>query len=257
MLEETRLAYERCADAFIPDWKSLDKNILVKRAIIVENEALKNAYISAIMLKYWYKLTSYYYKTRYVTCPEDVHEWLTSAVMYAINNQPWENPKSSIYQDENGPDKVINRCMESRRVTFYQQLNRYKRKINSGVISLDNLVEEFRDSVLPEAHDTNNTEIYDIINTFIADKDYITVFILDTIFYVEVPKEDMLVPKFVSKIRETSDNYLTNLANKYGIAPKELIEYFAKFRSLSDYKLKRKVEYYLLRLKLLIKDGEI
>ena len=82
---------------------------------------MKDAYIAAIMLRYWNKLDSYYYKCKLVITPEEVHTWLTIAVMYAINKKPWENPKMGIYNDETGPDKVINRIIESKRLTFYQQ----------------------------------------------------------------------------------------------------------------------------------------
>lgn len=257
MLNDVKLAYESCADSFVPNWRNMSKNELVRKASLESDKATREGYISAIMYLYWNKLVSYYYKSNYTTYPEDVHEWLVNSVMYAINNKPWENPSSSIYNDENGPDKVINRCMESRRKTYYQQLNRYNRKINSDTISLDGLVEEYKDSVMPETVDANNSEIYDLCKKYFTNKDYITGFILDTIYFVEVPNDDMIVPRFAAKIRKVSDEYLSKLSSRYEVDYDALLECFRTHQAMSNYMLRKKVEYYILRIKTLIEEGEL
>ena len=147
MLDEYKKLYEEIATAGLPEWKTINKNELIKTASYLENGYLKDSYVAAIMLNYWNKIGKFYSKCKLVTSPEDIHTWLTISVLYALDRKPWESENSSIYNDPNGPDKVINRCMECRRITFYQQLNRYNRKINSAILSLDSLVEDYKDQI--------------------------------------------------------------------------------------------------------------
>ncbi len=181
MLENTKEAYLACANMYVPDWKMMSKNVLAFEALEKKNSKEYDGYVSALMLKYWSKMISYYHKCKLVATAEDAHTWLVQAVMYALDNHPWTNPKSSIYQDKNGPDKVINRVIESRRKTFYQQLNRYNRKINSAILSLDNLYEDMLDTYTPLCEDEHPFIIDDLIIRAFKEKDYFFAFLVDAI----------------------------------------------------------------------------
>jgi hypothetical protein len=76
---------------------------------------------------------------------------------------------------------------------------------------------------MPETVDANNSEIYDLCKKYFSNKDYITGFILDTIYFVEVPSDDLIVPRFAAKIRKVSDKYLSNLSNRYEIDYDDLL----------------------------------
>ena len=181
MLEEFKAIYEESANLYVDDWKTINKNDLVRSAIENKHTHYYDSYISAIMLRYWGKMTAYYHKCKLVATPEDVHMWMTQAVMYAVDNHPWNNPKSSIFEDPNGPDKVINKVFESKRITFYQQLNRYNRKINSAILSLDSLTEEMLDAYTPMCEDEHTFIMDDLIIRAFKEKDYFFAFLVDAI----------------------------------------------------------------------------
>jgi hypothetical protein len=181
MLEEIKRIYEDSASLYVNDWKSMNKNDLIRSAIENVHTSHFDSYISAIMLRYWGKMTAYYHKCKLVATPEDVHMWMTQAVMYAVDNHPWDDPKSSIYKDKNGPDKVINRVFESRRLTFYQQLNRYNRKINSVILSLESLTEDMLDTYTPMCEDEHTFIMDDLIIRAFKEKDYFFAFLVDAI----------------------------------------------------------------------------
>ena len=181
MLEDIKNSYMECATLLVPDWKSMSKNTLAFEAVDKRHSQYFDGYVSALMVKYWGKMVAYYHKAKLVATPEDVHTWLVNAIMYALDKHPWTNPKSSIYQDKNGPDKVINRVIESRRKTFYQQLNRYNRKINSNMLSLDALSECMLDTYTPMCEDEHDFIIDDLVTSAFAVKDYFFAFMVDAI----------------------------------------------------------------------------
>lgn len=181
MLEETKKIYEECANLYAENWKTLNKNDLIRIAIKHKNTTKYDSYISAIMLRYWAKMNVYCQRCKLVATPEDVHMWMTQAVLYAVTKHPWTNPNSSIFEDPNGPDKVINRVFESKRLTFYQQLNRYNRKINGGILSLDSLSEETLDTYTPSCEDEHTFIINDLIVRAFEEKDYFFSFLVDAI----------------------------------------------------------------------------
>ena len=97
MLDEYKKLYEEVATAGLPEWKTINKNDLIKTASYLENGYLKDSYVAAIMLNYWNKIGKFYSKCKLVTSPEDIHTWLTISVLYALDHKPWESEKSSIY----------------------------------------------------------------------------------------------------------------------------------------------------------------
>ena len=258
MLEGNKRIYEATAKSLIPDWEDINKNELIIRASKCEDESMRDAYIAAIMLRYWSKMERYYYKCQLVTSPEDIHTWVTMAVLYALENKPWENPDSSVYQDPNGPDKVMNIYIESRRLTFYQQLNRYKRKINSAIGSLDSLVDDFKDVFMPTYNDEYDFVYNQIVADYFTKKDYFIAFMMDAILYEDVMSDGLLNRrKLASHIRNIDDEFCKIFAERYNI-PLDYVKYSTQFvTKLSSYNMNKKIEYGLARLEKVIKEGEI
>ena len=256
MLNENKLIYQELADSLIPDWKEKDKNQLVIEAGNCTDTRLKDAYIAAIMVKYWNKLDNYYYKCKLVTTPEDIHTWLVMAVTYAVDEKPWEDPNQSIYGDKNGPDKVINRIIESKRLTFYQQLNRYKRRINSAIISLDSLVDEYKDVFAPSYSDGNNIEYDTLVIHYFNVKDYFMAFLIDAIMYEDVMDDKGLSKrKFSSHLRNLDDIFCETFSSRYKLPFEDVKNSITYVNNLSNYNLKNKIEYNLIKLKNVMKEG--
>ena len=128
MLEDYKELCRKSADV-IPDWRSMSKNDLCRGYVANKgNSRLQDAYMSAILYRYWSLISKYYYQRQNCASPEECYTWLVDSVLCCVNLASWENPESSIYKDPNGPDKVINRCMKCARLTYYQFINRKKRK---------------------------------------------------------------------------------------------------------------------------------
>ena len=249
MLEENKRLYEEVADVIIPEWRKLNKNDLIRKAVEVGPKSyLYDGYISAIMYKYWNKIDSYYYRCKFVTTPEDIHTWLASSVMYAIEHHAWDDPTKAIYNDPNGPDKVVNRSMECRRLTFYQQLNRYNRKINSDALSLDSLTDDYKDFVMPTENNSVEVEYHDMISRYFNSGEKIIAFILDAIMYEDIFGDDIEIKRLYSHLRKFDDIDTRIFSDRYGLEVNLVGEAMHELQSMSVNKFKKTVEYNLLRL---------
>lgn len=145
MLEEYLKLYETQA-SLIENWKKINKNVLCKLCIENENNPrMYEAYLSAIVARYWKSMSKLYTSCKFGVSEEECYQWLIDSVLYALDHRSWEDPNSSIYNDPNGPDKVINRCMKSRRLTHYQLLNKDKRVANLNTISIEAAEDDFGD----------------------------------------------------------------------------------------------------------------
>lgn len=254
MLNENRLIYEEIANLSVPNWKDEDKSELIRIASELPNGPERDSYVAAIMLRYWNKLSRFYSKCKLVATQEDVHMWLTMAVLYALDNKPWNNPESSIYGDKNGPDKVVNRVMECRRITFYQQLNRYNRKINSAILSLDSLTEDFKDMVMPTYEDSTLIEIFDLVCSKFNQGEHMMAFILDAIISHNLKNREEDYKKFVTYLRKMNESFCTEFSGRYDLPVEAVVEAANKVNLMSNVDLRKRVEYNLIRLKNLVKE---
>lgn len=191
MLDEYKELCRRAATA-APDWETLSKNDLCRAYVTNKgNPVLQNAYLSAILYRYWNLIPKYYYQSSNCVSPEECYGWLVDSVSCCVNLAAWENPKSSIYNDPNGPDKVINRCMKCARLTYYQFINRKKRRDDFGLLSIDDLKEQYGNGA-PEPEDLEQE--YDISLLLIKDyvvnefnkKNYFVSFLIYFILYANV-----------------------------------------------------------------------
>ena len=251
MLEGNKELYQQCADDMIPNWKSMTKNQLVRLYIQTDDERMKDGIMSAIMLKYWTKILNYYWKCKLVISPEDSHFWMVQSILYAIEHRAWENPNSTIYNDPNGPDKVINRCMESKRLTFYQQLNRYKRKINGGIASLDTIADDYKDSYIPSILLDNSIEIIEMVVRLAESNDVLSAVILDLVLNEFVYDEDGTLnkKKLSLSVRKIDDDYIKEFIDRYSIDEEIVYKGYKAIKELSTYIINRRIDYAMLKLK--------
>jgi len=254
MLEEYKKIYEASADLYVPNWRNINKNILVKQAIECANTPSEDGYIGAIMLKYWEKMLKYYRWCKLVITPEDAHCWLTQAVMYAIEQHPWTREKSSIYDDPNGPDKVINRVLESKRVTFYQQLNRYNRKINSSTVSLNLLVDLYGDGLDGPITTSDETLVMidELILNFFKSKEYFLAFLVDSIVY-EGYELDNHSKKLVTHLRVMSDEYCDTFSIRHCLPLSRVVKASTYITRMTRFRIKNKLKSSVFELQKFLK----
>ena len=263
MLDEYKESFRQCAD-LVEGWQELSKNDLCRK--YVENKGnplIQNSYFSAIMYRYWGLISKYYYMSDNVASPETCYEWLEDSVYGCLKATSWEREDSSIYKDPNGPDKVINRCMKCARLTYYQFINRKKRKDDFGLLSLEEIIELFgttleeTSGVNPE-EETTGWAIYTYIQTLFNNKDYFVAVMLDCIksqdvFDVVQAKDNSVSVKFnirkLTKCLTTiGADYISHFASTYDFLYEEVEQGCSYIKCLKPQIIKAKIVTCLERL---------
>lgn len=241
MLNSYKKVYSQNADRLIKeDWRHMDKNQLVNKYIEVEeDEELAEAYLCAIICRYWGALNKYY-SMSYKSVPDITiyHDWLVQAIMRAIKNRKWKDPENKLYNDPAGPDKVINRCLISERLIYYQGANTFKRKGNYKNESLDKLQDELGEdpsilSHIDERLDGGSISITNLVKDTFNNKDYVLSFMIDGIINADVfdkkDQEDVRESTFSKKkllkhLRNIDENYCKIFSTNMNIPLKEVRE---------------------------------
>lgn len=190
MLDEIKKTYLQYANN-IQNWKTMNKNELANLYIDNEHDDLKrNWYFSALMLRYWNVVLKFIRDSKFLHLDDDdFTSWLSESISIALKYRRWRDPSFSISKDPNGPDKIINRCIFSTRMRYYQYYNWSSRCINYGPASfesIDRQIELYGDSAeaLTQNHDTVEISSADeLIHYFINKHDIITAIILDFIAF--------------------------------------------------------------------------
>ena len=168
-LNEYKRYYEKEASN-IPDWRNINKNKLVNSFIKNENnKELANSYLAAIICKYWGNIDKLYNNSKSSSVTrEDCYEWVIDAIMYALTKRKWLDPSNKLYNDPNGPDKVINRCIVSERKIFYQSSNYDCRKVNYATFSTDQIIEENENNSLLLSNKNDYADIDESVDDLIV-----------------------------------------------------------------------------------------
>ena len=260
MLDDYKKLYEQQAN-IIPNWKKMDKNELCNLYLDnYRNETLRQAYISAIIARYWSLIPKYYGQSQNVATCEDVYEWLVDSIMYALRHKSWRRKGSSIYNDPTGPDKVINRCMKCRRLTYYQSINRQKRKDGALMESLDALKDEVGDGM--EIQDESVEQGYSfIIDNYIEKyydaKEYFIAVMMHCIAYDDVfSYDDELkcstfdLQKLTRRILSIDDDFHKSFAEIHGYEFEKVKRNWDMYYSgLSAKAVQERTQNYLRKLK--------
>lgn len=216
-LEVYRKAHEVKA-SIIDGWKTMNKNDLVNKYIEVENnKELADAYMSAILCRYW-GIISFYRKMSYRSVHDDTiyYDWLVTSVMRAIDKRRWKDPENKLYIDPNGPDKVINRCLRCARLGWYQQANRPGKKANHVTESIDKASEG---GVLPDFSDNeesiNSVSVSDLVERFLKKGEFVSAFavsgiVTQNVFDITVEEGK----KYLCFNKKKLVKYLYNLSDK-------------------------------------------
>lgn len=264
MLSDIRRTYEEQANK-ISDWKHIDKNELINLYILHENDSLRDVYLSAIILRYWNAINKYYTSSYKSASIQDCYDWLIHAVLYALKNRKWLDPNNKLYNDPTGPDKVMNRCIASSRLIFYQASNNDVRKINFNLASAEALIEEYGDGAFPSIDDDSLPLVEDPVNDIIIkafnNKDYFMAFMVDRIAHYDVfdaTKDDKgytyteFNPKKLARyMRSMDSNYLTDFTKHFKFNKDEVNAAALSCMSLSRVRTKSSI---IRNLKLLSKN---
>jgi hypothetical protein len=104
------------------------------RAVDTEDETLKNIYISALILRFWYTIDKMYKSN--TVAPHLEHEdffwWLYEAIEYACKYRGWQDASKKL-----NAQQCINKCIETIKLQKYYDLRLDKRKVVNHCCSLD------------------------------------------------------------------------------------------------------------------------
>ena len=103
-------------------------------AVDNNDEALKNIYISALILRFWYTIDKMY-KSNTVAPSleyEDFFWWLYEAIEYACKYRGWRDPSKNL-----NAQQCINKCIDTIKLQKYYDLRLDKRKVVNHTCSLD------------------------------------------------------------------------------------------------------------------------
>lgn len=258
MLDEYRDLYKRSAN-LVPNWETCDKSDLCRACLQHEHSPLYDNYLAALICRYWPLIPKFYSISTNLADPDDCYNWLIDSIMYALKHRQWENPESTVYGDPKGPDKVINRCMKSSRLIFYQFKNRKKRRKEYQFISIEGLKEQMNTDSIDIEDDSSrlddlNFDIPFIIEQTFKRKEYFLAFILDCICIEDV--FDLVGDRLVFNIkrlakyfRQIDNTYVKYFAEKYNIEYELVYQAAILAKNVPDSKLTGKIEETLLRLK--------
>jgi hypothetical protein len=98
------------------------------------DEALKNIYISALILRFWYTIDKMYKAN--TVAPSLEHEdffwWLYEAIEYACKYRGWRDPAKKL-----NAQQCINKCIDTIKLQKYYDLRLDKRKVVNHCCSID------------------------------------------------------------------------------------------------------------------------
>jgi hypothetical protein len=94
-------------------------------AVDNSNEALKNIYISALILRFWYTIDKMYKSNNVAPCLEyeDFFWWLYEAIEYACKYRGWRDPSKNL-----NAQQCINKCINTIKLQKYYNLRLDKNK---------------------------------------------------------------------------------------------------------------------------------
>ena len=246
------------AVSVLPDYKKLSQIELADK--FSEGGPLKDAYLAAIVLRYWNVIEKMVYKDYGLYDPKEAYDWFMDALLYILRDQPWKDEKSSVYNDPKGLEKTLNTCVKCSRANWFQASNRQKRKINHGLSSLESLSEEYNDAYVPvdltvdQNEDTNYKFL--VVNYF-NKQQYLLALIIDVIVndlnLEKCVDHKSLVMNIRRSILSLPDDYADTFSRMYDLDPLQVEKSFSYIYNMSDLKLKQGIETYIYKLRTILK----
>lgn len=157
---------------------------------------LKDIYISALILRFWYTIDRMYKSNS--TAPsleyEDFFWWLYEAIEYACKYRAWRDPSKKV-----NAQQCINKCIETIKLQKYYDLRLDKRKAVNNCCSIEASIGEDQEGghrtlkdVLESEDDINDCYADDdailLIQSYINRNKIIEAILLDNIAFNDVQK---------------------------------------------------------------------
>ena len=137
MLKDTKRDLTLCAQQLAKPYEAYSIDELADAycdAVDTGNEALKNVYISALILRFWSKIDKMYKSNTVAPSLEyyDFFCWLHEAIEYACKYRGWKDPTKNL-----NAQQCINKCIETIKLQKYYNLRLDKNKTVNYCTSMD------------------------------------------------------------------------------------------------------------------------
>lgn len=145
MLQDTKRDLVMLARKLVKPYEHYSINELADAycdAVDNNDTTLKDIYISALILRFWYTIDKMY-KANTVAPTlehEDFFWWLYEAIEYACKYRGWRDPDKKL-----NAQQCINKCIDTIKLQKYYDLRLDKRKTANNCVSIDMTIGEAKD----------------------------------------------------------------------------------------------------------------
>ena len=213
MLQNTKRDLIECAQKLSQPYESYSIDELADAycaATDRSDETLKNVYISALILRFWYKIDKMYKNNTVAPCLEyeDFFWWLYEAIEYACKYRGWQDPSRKL-----NAQQCINKCIETIKLQKYYNLRLDKNKTVNFCTSMDVPICGDSDDAEKTLGDTLEDEdsgidlstdtIISLVQSYINNNKIIEAILIDNIAFNDVQKHYKKVIKTTTADGET------------------------------------------------------
>jgi hypothetical protein len=177
-------------------------------AVDTNNEVLKNVYISALILRFWYTIDKMYKNNTVAPCLEyeDFFWWLYEAIEYACKYRGWKDPTKKL-----NAQQCINKCIDTIKLQKYYDLRLDKKKAVNHCCSMDTPIGDSEEGKtigdMLEAEecfdDHSSDDVIMLVQSYINRNKIIEAILIDTIAFNDVQKHFKRVIKTETTEGET------------------------------------------------------
>lgn len=176
-------------------------------AVDSDDIVLKDIYISALILRFWYTIDKMYKANKVAPSleHEDFFEWLYEAIEYACKYRGWRDPSKNL-----NAQQCINKCIDTIKLQKYYDLRLDKRKAVNHSCSMETpLGDEGKtigDMLEAEEYvdDHSSDDAILLVQSYINRNKIIEAILLDNIAFNDVQKHSKKTIKTVNPDGETT-----------------------------------------------------
>jgi hypothetical protein len=213
MLQETKRDLMICARKLSQPYESYTIDELADaycEAVDTNNTTLKDVYISALILRFWYTIDKMYKANTVAPCLEyeDFFWWLYEAIEYACKYRGWKDPTKKL-----NAQQCINKCIDTIKLQKYYDLRLDKKKTVNYCTSMDAPIggegddaEKTLGDILEDDSVDYNAEanaVITLVQNYINNNKVIEAILIDNIAFNDVQKHFKKVVKTTNTEGET------------------------------------------------------
>lgn len=188
------------------------------KAVDEFDEAGKNHYLCAWMIRYWHMILYYVNKSPNIPT-ETIIDWIVDGFLRACKYRSWmKDPK--LIGNRRGAELVINQCITTVRANFYAKSNAQKRAeffFDANLVRLDSLEEHEYDSISQVTEESYPVDL-EVVNRLLDSDRYLDGVVVDLIINGSSAIDGKYSHYVLAReIRSLGSNYYEYFTSKYRV----------------------------------------